>query len=133
MKDNQAYVISIDTPLGECYLGERDGAMTKIRGSIFYHDEMYASAELARVIDKYKGSANTFLNNENNLHIKLVEISESDLGGMLPINDIRNKLTPLTHLVTLLESGVEFDKKHLDSALKQAKESINYLSKRNVY
>jgi len=75
MKDNQAFVITVQTELGQCYLGERDSIMTKPSGAVFYHDEMYAKSELNRVISTYSYTENTFLNDKSKLSIKLVEIN----------------------------------------------------------
>jgi len=75
MKDNQAFVITVQTELGQCYLGERDGIMTKPRGAVFYHDEIYAKSELDRIISTYTYTQNTFLNDKSKLQIKLVEIN----------------------------------------------------------
>lgn len=52
------------------------------------------------------------------------------LEGILTTPDIRNKLSPITHLISMLEIGeVEFSKE----ALPQVKDSINYLAGREVY
>ena len=75
MKDNQAFVICVQTELGECYLGQRDGVMSKIRGAVFYHDDMYAKSELDRVINEFKNTNNTFFNDSGKLSIKMVEIN----------------------------------------------------------
>lgn len=48
----------------------------------------------------------------------------------LTIPDIRNKLSPITHLIYMVELG---EKKLIDKAIKQAKKSVNYLSQRKVY
>ena len=78
MKDNQAFVICVQTEqLGECYLGQRDGVMSKIRGAVFYHDDMYAKSELDRVVNEYKNTNNTFFNDNSKLSIKMVEINIS--------------------------------------------------------
>lgn len=75
MKDNQAFVICIQTKEGECYLGHRDCVVSKIRAAVFYHDDIYAKSELNRVKEKYKNTHNTFFNTESNLSIKMVEIN----------------------------------------------------------
>lgn len=75
MKDNQAFVICIQSDNRECYLGDRDGIMAKIRGAIFYHDEMYGKSELDRIINQYKYTQNSFLNDSSKLSIKMVEIN----------------------------------------------------------
>ena len=77
MEDNQAFVICVQTEIRECYLGQRDGVMSKIRGAVFYHDDMYAKSELDRVINEFKNTNNTFLNDSNKLSIKMVEINIS--------------------------------------------------------
>ena len=78
MKDNQAFVICVQTEeLGECYLGQRDGVTSKIRGAVFYHDDMYAKSELNRVLMEYKNTNNTLLNDDKKLSIKMVEINIS--------------------------------------------------------
>ena len=59
----------------------------------------------------------------------LFDVSESTLG----IHDIRNKLSPITYLITIIEDE-RFDKeKWLPKALEGAKRSINYLAQRDVY
>ena len=59
----------------------------------------------------------------------LFDVSESTLG----IPDIRNKLSPITHLITIIEDE-RFDKeKLLPKALDGAKRSVNYLAQREVY
>ncbi len=75
MENNQAFIICIQTEIGECYLGQRDAVISKIRGSVFYHDEMYAKSELDRVINEFKNTNNTFFNDSNKLSIKKVEIN----------------------------------------------------------
>lgn len=76
MKDSEAFVICVQTDeLGEYYLGQIDGVMSKIRGAVFYHDEIYAKSELDRVINEFKNTNNTFLNDSNKLSIKMVEIN----------------------------------------------------------
>ena len=56
----------------------------------------------------------------------LFDVIESTLG----IPDIRNKLSPITHLISMVERNEpDFIKK----AIPQAKESVNYLAKREVY
>ena len=77
MKDNQAFVICVQSNNRERYLGDRDGIMTKIRAAVFYHDEMYAKSELDRIINQYKYTQNSFLNDSNKLSIKMVEINIS--------------------------------------------------------
>lgn len=77
MKDNQAFVICVQTEIGECYLGQRDGVMSKIRGAVFYHDEIYAKSELDRVIKEFKNTNNTFFNDSSKLSVKMVEINIS--------------------------------------------------------
>lgn len=57
-------------------------------------------------------------------------MKDTQNGGQLYVNDIRNKLSPITHLISMIEIG------RLDLAqqgLEQAKKSVNYLAKRNVY
>jgi hypothetical protein len=75
MENNQAYIICIQTEIGECYLGLRDSVMSKIRSAVFYHDEMYAKSELNRVIKEFKNTNNTFFNDNSKLSIKMVEIN----------------------------------------------------------
>lgn len=56
----------------------------------------------------------------------LFDVSESTLD----IPDIRNKLSPITHLISMVERNEpDFIKK----AIPQAKESVNYLAQREVY
>ena len=51
--------------------------MSKIRGAIFYHDEIYAKSELDRVIKEFKNTNNTFFNDGSKLSTKMVEINIS--------------------------------------------------------
>lgn len=51
----------------------------------------------------------------------------------LSIPDIRNKLSPLTHLITVIEDERIKEKDWLPEALKGAKRSVNYLAQRDVY
>jgi len=75
MKDNQAFVICVQTnELGECYLGQRDSVVSKIKGAVFHHDEMYVKSELNRIIEEYKNTDFTFFNDDSKLSIKMVEI-----------------------------------------------------------
>ena len=56
----------------------------------------------------------------------LFNVSES----ALTVPDIRNKLSPITHLISMIERNEpDFIKK----AIPQAKESVNYLAQREVY
>jgi hypothetical protein len=65
---------------------------------------------------------------QNKLFV-LFDVSESNLC----IADIRNKLSPITHLITIIEDE-RFDKeKWLPKAIDGAKISVNYLAKREVY
>ena len=48
----------------------------------------------------------------------------------ITIPDVRNKLTPLTHLICMVERNHE---NHIKDALPQAKKSINYLAQREVF
>lgn len=55
---------------------------------------------------------------------------DNQTGGQLYVNDIRNKLSPITHLISMIEIGrLVF----AQEALEQAKKSVNYLAKRKVY
>ena len=51
---------------------------------------------------------------------------ESTLG----IPDIRNKLSPITHLISMVERN---EPKFIKKAIPQAKKSVNYLAQRDVY
>ncbi len=73
MENNKAFIIAIQTEIGECYLGQRDGVMSKIKGAVFYHDDMYANYELNRIKSEYKN--NPFFIDESKLSIKKVEIN----------------------------------------------------------
>ena len=74
-KDNQAFVICIQTELGECYLGQQDSVVSKIRSAVFYHDDVYAKSELDRVIRRYIDYP--LFNDSSKLSIKMVEINKS--------------------------------------------------------
>ena len=58
------------------------------------------------------------------------DIAEELSKEFLDIPDVRNKLTPLTHLISMVERNHE---KHIKDALPQAKKSINYLAQREVF
>jgi hypothetical protein len=75
LKDNEAYVICIQTSLGECYLNPRDIVVTKIRSAHFMSDSMYANSELTRVKTEYEGCA--FFEDESKISIKKVEFTIS--------------------------------------------------------
>jgi uncharacterized protein YecA (UPF0149 family) len=53
----------------------------------------------------------------------------------LDIADIRNKLSPITTLISLLELKENDRVKvgYIDKAIEQSKKSINYLAQRKVY
>jgi hypothetical protein len=52
----------------------------------------------------------------------------------LDIADIRNKLSPVTTLISLLEIGdLSMDDAYILKAIEQSKKSINYLAQRKVY
>lgn len=50
--------------------------------------------------------------------------------GVLTIPEIRNKLNTITILISLIELD---EKEFIDEAIQKAKESVNYLSQRDVY
>lgn len=55
---------------------------------------------------------------------------ELDKEGFLTLPDLRNKLSPICHLISMLEIG-EFDLA-LDS-LEQVRKSVNYIAQRDVF
>ena len=59
----------------------------------------------------------------------LLGVSESKLS----IPDIRNKLSPIIHLITVIEDKRIDRNKWLPKALDDAKRSVNYLAQRDVY
>lgn len=59
---------------------------------------------------------------------KVKELMES--SGSLPVHDIRNKLGPITSLISVFESP---ESVYISPYIKAAKSSINYLAKRQVY
>lgn len=61
--------------------------------------------------------------------LSLFSVSESTLD----IPDIRNKLSPITHLITVIEDERIDKEKWLPNALDGAKRSVNYLAQREVY
>jgi hypothetical protein len=61
--------------------------------------------------------------------LELIEFNKDDQGS-ITIPDIRNKLSPLTHLISMVERG---EQEYALESLEQAKKSINYLSRREVY
>jgi|SRR6187402_435999 len=50
---------------------------------------------------------------------------------LLYVPDIRNKLTPITNMITLFEDG-EYDYIK-DNCLEEVKKSVNYLADRQIY
>lgn len=77
LKDNEAYIICIQTSLGECYLNPRDIVVSKIRAAHFMADSIYANSELKRVKSEYKDSA--FFEDESKISIKKVEFTVSEI------------------------------------------------------
>lgn len=75
MEDNQAFVICIQTTIGQCYLGHRDAVVFKIRAAVMYHDNSYATSELDRIIKKHKNTDIIFFNDKEKLSIQPVEIN----------------------------------------------------------
>ena len=65
------------------------------------------------------------------LQQQVKKLNIDDVSESLEIPDIRNKLSPLTHLIWCAEN--ERGEKHLEKAIPQAKKSINYLAQREVY
>ena len=59
----------------------------------------------------------------------LLGVSESKLS----IHDIRNKLSPITHLITVITHERIDKDKWLPDAIDGAKRSVNYLAQREVY
>ena len=53
-------------------------------------------------------------------------VSESTLT----VPDIRNKLSPITHLISMVERK---EPDYIKKAIPQAKKSVNYLAQRDVY
>ena len=53
-------------------------------------------------------------------------VSESTLT----VPDIRNKLSPITHLISMVEREEPY---YIKKAIPQAKKSVNYLAQRDVY
>jgi hypothetical protein len=51
----------------------------------------------------------------------------------LDIPDIRNKLSPIRTLISLIENGVDLDSDFIKDSIEQCKISINYLSNRDIY
>jgi len=50
---------------------------------------------------------------------------------ILPIPDIRNKLSPIVNLIKMIENGL--DPKYIDKEIERSKISINYLADREVF
>lgn len=82
MEDNNiGYVITIQTKeLGECYLMDRQGVTSKLRGAKIYHDDMYAKSELSDLLKMHHGESDdfSFFSNPKNLGIKKVEVKIFD-------------------------------------------------------
>lgn len=74
------------------------------------------------------------MNNEERLEEEACEHKMKAFGTgveYLSIPDIRNKLSPITNIICLLENGdIEYLSK---KDLTEVKKSINYLSNREVY
>lgn len=62
--------------------------------------------------------------------LKLREVPEKEELSTLTIPDIRNKLSPITHLISMIERN---EPELVKQAILQAKESVNYLAQREVY
>tara|TARA_R110000851_G_scaffold315600_1_gene478223 strand:+ start:2647 stop:2910 length:264 start_codon:yes stop_codon:yes gene_type:complete len=56
----------------------------------------------------------------------LFNVSENTLD----VPDIRNKLSPITHLISMVERN---EPEYIEKAMPQAKISVNYLAQREVY
>ena len=61
------------------------------------------------------------------------EYDQAAAPATLNIPDIRNKLSPITHLISIIENEKFNNDKFLRKALDRAKTSINYLAQRDVY
>lgn len=61
---------------------------------------------------------------------EIIHLEDQMNCGCMTIPDIRNKLTPLTHLISMIELK---RKAQIEQALPQAKRSINYLADRKIY
>lgn len=69
---------------------------------------------------------------EENLQLKR-EINNCKLNKdneTIDVPDIRNKLSPVTHLVSMYEAG---HMNYVDEVMPKVKKSINYLAQREVY
>ena len=65
---------------------------------------------------------------------KISKIYDEFEKESLTIPDIRNKLSPITTLISLLEIGdLSMDDVYIKKAIKQSKISINYLSDNEIY
>jgi len=85
--------------------------------------------KLQEILDNYSGKEHYGFEEAKKELLDLFGVSESTLS----IPDIRNKLSPITHLITIIEDE-RFDKdKWLPKALDGAKRSVNYLAQRDVY
>lgn len=60
----------------------------------------------------------------NNLDIPVVRASTLD------VPDIRNRLSPIVHLVSMVEDS---ENTFIDEIIPQVKENVNYLAQRKVY
>ena len=65
---------------------------------------------------------------------KIDKIFDEFKKESLTIPDIRNKLSPITTLISLLEIGdLSMDDWYIKEAIRKSKISINYLADREVY
>jgi len=56
-----------------------------------------------------------------------------NIEDKIDVPDIRNKLSPVTHLICLLESDHDGMKELIPDAIISVKRIVNYLAKREVY
>ena len=84
--------------------------------------------KIKEILYKYKVD---FASNISGIMVEDFDAIAEELSKeFLDVPDVRNKLTPLTHLISMVERN---DEKHTKDALPQAKKSINYLAKREVF
>lgn len=74
-----------------------------------------------------------YLGEDDELLYSLLKNDNPSEKEILCIPDIRNKLSPITHLITVIELDDERIKEMLPDALTNAKRVINYLAQREVY
>ena len=75
-------------------------------------------------------SGKSFIKTTTNLIMLKLLIREGEADPTLTVPDIRNKLTPVTHLISMIERD---EPEYVKKCLPSVKQSVNYLAQNDVY